>query len=209
MNYPTNPESTDSGNHSAVTARIPTRFGEFTARVFADKSSNREHLACVLGDLSGEEPVLVRVHSECLTGDVFGSQRCDCGQQLEMALEIIGAAGRGVLLYLRDHEGRGIGLRRKLLAYELQDAGHDTVEANLHQGAPIDARDYNIAAEMLNQLNVSSIRLLTNNPAKIEQLANLGIMVSERVPLETVPSQENIRYLQTKRDKLGHILSRL
>jgi len=209
MNDRINPEFTDRENHAAVTARIPTRFGEFTAQVFVDKSRNREHLACVLGDLSGEEPVLARVHSECITGDVLGSQRCDCGKQLEMAMEIIGTAGRGVLLYLRDHEGRGIGLRHKLLAYELQDAGHDTVEANLHQGVPIDARDYNIAAEMLSQLGVSTIRLLTNNPAKIEQLANLGIMVSERVPLETVPSQENIRYLQTKRDKLGHILSRL
>ena len=190
-------------------ARIPTQFGEFTVYAFTDGSSAREHLACVRGDLAGGEPVLTRVHSECLTGDVLGSQRCDCGIQLEMGLEQIGTAGRGVLLYLRNHEGRGIGLGHKLKAYELQDAGQDTVEANLHQGLPIDARDYYLAAAMLRHLEVGSIRLLTNNPAKIDQLSQYGIAVAERVPLETAPSPENLRYLKTKRDKLGHLLSSL
>ena len=190
-------------------ARIPTQFGEFTVYAFTDGASDREHLACVRGDLTGDEPVLARVHSECLTGDILGSQRCDCGTQLEMALELISSAGRGVLLYLRNHEGRGIGLGHKLKAYELQDAGQDTVEANLHQGLPVDARDYCIAAEMLHYLEVGSVRLLTNNPGKIDQLANYGVAVAERMPLETVPSPENLRYLKTKRDKLGHLLSSL
>ena len=193
-----------------ATARIPTRFGEFTAHAFvaADGAGDREHLACVLGDI-GDEPVLVRVHSECITGDVLGSQRCDCGAQLEMAMEIIGTAGRGVLLYLRNHEGRGIGLTHKLRAYELQDDGHDTVEANLHQGLPIDARDYAIAAQMLAHLGVRNVRLLTNNPAKLQSLAGMGISVSERVALQTLPSMENSDYLRTKRDKLGHLLGDL
>lgn len=202
-----------------ATARIPTRFGEFTAHAFvvADGIGDREHLACILGDIgseaseteAGDEPVLVRVHSECITGDVLGSQRCDCGAQLEMAMEIIGTAGRGVLLYLRNHEGRGIGLAHKLRAYELQDDGHDTVEANLHQGLPIDARDYAIAAQMLAHLGVRNVRLLTNNPAKLQSLADMGIAVSERVPLQTLPSMENSDYLRTKRDKLGHLLGDL
>ena len=198
-----------------ATARIPTRFGEFTAHAFvaADGASTREHLACLLGGgragQVGDEPVLVRVHSECITGDVLGSQRCDCGAQLEMAMEIIGTAGRGVLLYLRNHEGRGIGLTHKLRAYELQDDGHDTVEANLHQGLPIDSRDYAIAAQMLAHLGVRNVRLLTNNPAKLESLADMGISVSERVPLQTLPSMENSDYLRTKRDKLGHLLGDL
>lgn len=225
-----------------ATARIPTRFGEFTAHAFvvADGIGDREHLACILGDIGGDaseteagdepvlrvhseegsfgggragqvgsEPVLVRVHSECITGDVLGSQRCDCGAQLEMAMEIIGTAGRGVLLYLRNHEGRGIGLAHKLRAYELQDDGHDTVEANLHQGLPIDARDYAIAAQMLAHLGVRNVRLLTNNPAKLQSLADMGISVSERVPLQTLPSMENSDYLRTKRDKLGHLLGDL
>ena len=183
----------------------------------------REHLACVLGDIGdlelrgealdlsegatdiAQEPVLVRVHSECITGDVLGSQRCDCGAQLEMAMEIIGTAGKGVLLYLRDHEGRGIGLEHKLRAYELQDAGHDTVDANLHQGLPIDARDYAIAAQILAHLGVTKVRLLTNNPVKLQSLTDMGITVSERVPLQTLPSMENADYLRTKRDKLGHL----
>ncbi len=220
-------------------ARIPTQHGEFTAYAFANDGSARgqarEHLVCVWGDLAdgasgdgdiasgtsggaagdiadgeaGGEPVLVRVHSECITGDVLGSQRCDCGKQLDMAMEIIGTAGRGVLLYLRDHEGRGIGLRHKLQAYRLQDDGRDTVDANLHQGFPADARQYGVAAEILGQLGVSRIRLLTNNPSKIDQLSELGIEVLERVPLETVPSHENIDYLRAKRDRLGHLLSSL
>lgn len=208
-----------SAIRQVATARIPTRFGEFTAHAFvaADGAGDREHLACVLGDIggdaseteAGDEPVLARVHSECITGDVLGSQRCDCGAQLEMAMEIIGTAGRGVLLYLRNHEGRGIGLTHKLRAYELQDDGHDTVEANLHQGLPIDARDYAIAAQMLAHLGVRNVRLLTNNPAKLQSLADMGIAVSERVPLQTLPSMENSGYLRTKRDKLGHLLGDL
>ena len=204
------PADNASAIRQVATARIPTRFGEFTAHAFvaADGAGDREHLACVLGDIDGE-PVLVRVHSECITGDVLGSQRCDCGAQLEMAMEIIGTAGRGVLLYLRNHEGRGIGLTHKLRAYELQDDGHDTVEANLHQGLPIDARDYAIAAQMLAHLGVRNVRLLTNNPAKLQSLADMGIAVSERVPLQTLPSMENSDYLRTKRDKLGHLLGDL
>ena len=163
----------------------------------------------MLGEIKDDEPVLVRVHSECITGDVLGSQRCDCGAQLEMAMEIIGTAGSGVLLYLRDHEGRGIGLEHKLRAYELQDAGRDTVEANLLQGLPADARSYAIAAQMLAHLGVRKVRLLTNNPVKLQELADLGIEVTERVPLLTLPSEENIRYLRTKRDKLGHLLENL
>lgn len=193
-----------------ATGRIPTRFGEFAAQIFtAEAGESREHLACVLGEIKDNEPVLVRVHSECITGDVLGSQRCDCGAQLEMAMEIIGTAGRGVLLYLRDHEGRGIGLEHKLRAYEMQDAGRDTVEANLLQGLPADARSYAIAAQMLAHLGVRKVRLLTNNLVKLQELADLGIEVTERVPLLTLPSEENIRYLRTKRDKLGHLLENL
>lgn len=204
----------DSPDATAVrhvaTGRIPTRFGEFAAQIFtAEAGESREHLACVLGEIKDNEPVLVRVHSECITGDVLGSQRCDCGAQLEMAMEIIGTAGSGVLLYLRDHEGRGIGLEHKLRAYEMQDAGRDTVEANLLQGLPADARSYAIAAQMLSHLGVRQVRLLTNNPVKLQELADLGIEVTERVPLLTLPSEENIRYLRTKRDKLGHLLENL
>ena len=209
-----NLDAADSPDAAAVrhvaTGRIPTRFGEFAAHIFtAEAGDGREHLACVLGEINRSEPVLVRVHSECITGDVLGSQRCDCGAQLEMAMEIIGTAGSGVLLYLRDHEGRGIGLEHKLHAYELQDAGRDTVEANLHQGLPADARSYAISAQMLAHLGVGKVRLLTNNPVKLRDLADMGIEVTERVPLLTLPSEENIRYLRAKRDKLGHLLENL
>lgn len=213
----TSPANSDPASAKSITelpsARIPTRHGEFTAYAFANHGSAREHLVCVWGDISdgnlSSEPILVRVHSECITGDVLGSQRCDCGQQLDMAMEMIGTAGRGVLLYLRDHEGRGIGLQHKLQAYRLQDDGRDTVDANLHQGFPADARQYGVAADILGQLGVARIRLLTNNPSKIDQLSELGIEVLERVPLETVPSHENIDYLKAKRDRLGHLLSSL
>jgi 3,4-dihydroxy 2-butanone 4-phosphate synthase / GTP cyclohydrolase II len=166
-------------------------------------------LAIVCGDVRGHEDVLVRIHSECLTGDVFGSTRCDCGEQLRVALDRICDEGQGVLLYLLGHEGRGIGLMKKLRAYALQDAGWDTVEANHALGFPGDLRDYGMAAEILRDLGVSSIRLLTNNPAKAAGLAEHGIQIASREPIETSPRPENVRYLRTKRDKLGHLLTRL
>ncbi|MFT3871679.1 MAG: bifunctional 3,4-dihydroxy-2-butanone-4-phosphate synthase/GTP cyclohydrolase II [Nocardioides sp.] len=186
--------------------RLPTRFGDFTAygyRVTVDQS---EHIALVYGDLSGTEPVLTRVHSECLTGDVFESFRCDCGPQLGEALASVVEEGRGVVVYLRGHEGRGIGLVAKLQAYALQDAGRDTVDANLDLGLPADARHYGTATQILRDLGVSSVRLLTNNPDKTTSLADFGITVAERVPLTPRPNDHNLSYLQTKRDRMGHQL---
>ncbi len=186
--------------------RLPTRFGDFTAygyRVTVDQS---EHIALVYGDLSGPEPVLTRVHSECLTGDVFESFRCDCGPQLEEALARVVEEGRGVVVYLRGHEGRGIGLVAKLQAYALQDAGRDTVDANLDLGLPADARHYGTATQILRDLGVSSVRLLTNNPDKTTSLADFGVTVAERVPLTPRPNDHNLSYLQTKRDRMGHQL---
>jgi 3,4-dihydroxy 2-butanone 4-phosphate synthase/GTP cyclohydrolase II len=168
-----------------------------------------DHLAFVRGDVSGDEPVLVRVHSECLTGDVFGSRRCDCGSQLADALDAIDEAGRGVLVYLRGHEGRGIGLLHKLQAYQLQDGGADTVEANLNLGLPADARDYGTGAQILADLGVRTMRLLTNNPAKRAGLAGYGRRVIGRVPLPVQANPENLRYLRTKRDRMGHHLPEL
>ncbi len=157
------------------------------------------------GELPGPEPVLTRIHSECLTGDVLASQRCDCGAQLEQSMEMIAGAGRGVIVYLRQ-EGRGIGLFDKIRAYRLQDRGLDTVEANHQLGYPADARSYGVAREILADLGVGSIRLLTNNPAKLADLSNGGVHVAERVPLETTPGRSNRRYLKTKKEKLGHVL---
>ncbi len=190
----------------ATEARLPTRYGEFVSRVCVDAITNAHHVALMLGDVGNGEPVLTRIHSECLTGDVFGSLRCDCGLQLDRALQQIAAEGRGVLLYLRQ-EGRGIGLYNKIRAYALQDQGLDTVEANEHLGFPADARDYNVAAQMLEAINVRRLRLLTNNPKKLEALAGHGLEVTERVPLVIPPSAENRSYLATKRHKLGHMLS--
>lgn len=187
-------------------ARIPTRYGDFTAYVFESILDGVEHLAFVRGEIAGQENVLVRVHSECLTGDVFGSLRCDCGVQLDVALEQVAEDGRGVVVYLRGHEGRGIGLGHKLRAYSLQDTGRDTVEANEDLGLPVDSREYGIGSQILVDLGVTTMRLLTNNPAKYGGLEGYGLEIVERVGLRAMPNDENIAYLRTKRDKLGHLL---
>jgi 3,4-dihydroxy 2-butanone 4-phosphate synthase/GTP cyclohydrolase II len=189
--------------------RLPTRFGGFTAVGYRIAIDDSEHVALVYGDpaaLEGGEAVLCRVHSECLTGDVFGSSRCDCGPQLEEAMERIVANGSGVVVYLRGHEGRGIGLLAKLQAYQLQDGGRDTVDANLDLGLPADARHYGAATQILKDLGVRSVRLLTNNPAKTEGLEAYGIEVVERVGLTPHPNDHNLEYLRTKRDRMGHVL---
>jgi 3,4-dihydroxy 2-butanone 4-phosphate synthase/GTP cyclohydrolase II len=187
-------------------ARIPTAFGEFTAVGYESTLDGTQHLALVKGDVANAGGVLVRVHSECLTGDVFGSLRCDCGTQLHDALRQIAEAGEGVVLYFRGHEGRGIGLMHKLQAYALQEHGRDTVEANLDLGFPADARDYGIGAQILVDLGVTSMRLLTNNPAKRAGLEGYGLSILERVPLETTPTPENRAYLAAKVAKLGHLM---
>ncbi len=187
-------------------ARIPTRHGDFTAYVFASLLDGTEHLAFVRGEIAGTDDVLVRVHSECLTGDVFGSMRCDCGVQLDSALAQVARAGRGVVVYLRGHEGRGIGLGHKLRAYSLQDEGRDTVEANVELGFPADSREYGIGSQILVDLGVTTMRLMTNNPAKYGGLEGYGLEIVERVPLHVTPNHENISYLRAKQEKLGHIL---
>ncbi len=192
--------------HRVAATRLPTEFGEFTAIAYETSVESWTPLALVLGDVAGEIPVLVRMHSECLTGDVFHSHRCDCGDQLRTALEIIQAEGRGVLVYLRQ-EGRGIGLVNKLRAYELQDQGKDTVEANQILGFQPDPRDYGIGTQVLVDLGVKNLRLLTNNPKKRVGLESYGLHIVERVPIEVAPNDENRKYLSTKRDKLGHLLS--
>jgi 3,4-dihydroxy 2-butanone 4-phosphate synthase/GTP cyclohydrolase II len=202
--------------------RLPTRHGDFTAYGYRSRIDGSEHLALVYGDVvssgsSGStgstgstdlerEPVLTRVHSECLTGDVFGSQRCDCGPQLDEALERVVAAGRGVVVYLRGHEGRGIGLVAKLEAYALQDEGRDTVDANLDLGLPADSRHYGAASQVLRDLGITRVLLLTNNPDKSEALADFGVTVHAQVPLTPRPNPHNLRYLRTKRDRMGHTL---
>jgi 3,4-dihydroxy 2-butanone 4-phosphate synthase/GTP cyclohydrolase II len=193
-------------------ARVPLRPGEFTAVGYRSSYDEREHVAFVYGDLDGSggvapgEDVLVRVHSECLTGDVFGSLRCDCGPQLDAALAAVAAEGRGIVLYIRGHEGRGIGLLHKLQAYQLQDAGADTVDANLDLGLPADARDYGTGAQILVDLGVRTMRLLTNNPAKRAGLEGYGLKITGRVSLPTHVTAENVGYLRTKRDRMGHLL---
>src|SRR5579871_4571321 len=184
-------------------ARIPTEDGSFTAHVYESTLDGEQHLALVMGDVDGVPDVLVRVHSECLTGDVFGSLRCDCGDQLERAMSQIAQEGRGVVLYL-SQEGRGIGLLNKLRAYELQEKGLDTVDANLALGLPIDSRDYGVGYQILADLGLSSIRILTNNPRKIEGLEGFGLTVTEQVPIEAEPNFFNADYLRTKRERLGH-----
>jgi 3,4-dihydroxy 2-butanone 4-phosphate synthase / GTP cyclohydrolase II len=188
-----------------TTVRLPTAYGEFTAHAFRETLTGRLHVALVKGEVEGREDVLVRVHSECLTGDVFHSLRCDCGEQLEQALLRIGAEERGVLLYM-SQEGRGIGLLSKLRAYELQEAGRDTVEANVELGFPPDAREYGIGSQILADLGLSTIRILTNNPRKITGIEGFGLRVVEQLPIEVPPNAENRRYLETKRAKLGHRL---
>jgi 3,4-dihydroxy 2-butanone 4-phosphate synthase / GTP cyclohydrolase II len=187
-----------------ASANLPTRFGTFGVFVY-DSAEHKEHVALTLGMVDDGEPVLVRAHSECLTGDVFGSSRCDCGEQLDHSLRLLREEGRGVLLYLRQ-EGRGIGLANKISAYALQEQGLDTVEANHALGLPEDVRDYRVAAEMLLDLGVRRARLLTNNPAKVEGLGHHGVEVVERLPLRISPNPSNLGYLRTKREKLGHLL---
>jgi 3,4-dihydroxy 2-butanone 4-phosphate synthase/GTP cyclohydrolase II len=188
-----------------ASVRLPTEYGEFTAVAFRERLTGKTHVALVKGDVTRRENVLVRVHSECLTGDVFHSLRCDCGEQLEQALSQIEEEGSGVLLYMAQ-EGRGIGLLNKLRAYELQEQGLDTVEANLELGFPADARDYGIGNQILAELGLTTIRILTNNPKKLTGIDGFGLTVVEQVPIEVAPHTENRRYLATKRAKLGHRL---
>jgi GTP cyclohydrolase II len=189
-----------------TTARIPTGKGEFQLCLYANDCDRKEHLALVMGEVSSRRDVLVRVHSECFTGDVLGSRRCDCGEQLEQAMALIAEAGAGVIVYLRQ-EGRGIGLFDKLLAYNLQDSGLDTVDANLALGHEADERDYTIAAGILQDLGIESVRLLTNNLLKVEALRQLGIPVAERVPLQVRANPDNLAYLQTKARRMNHLLN--
>lgn len=189
-----------------VEVRMPTDYGEFRAVAYTNDVDNKEHVALVKGEIHGDEPVLVRVHSECLTGDVFHSHRCDCGPQFEAALRQIEEAGRGVLLYMRQ-EGRGIGLINKLKAYKLQEQGFDTVDANLKLGFPADLRDYGIGAQILKDLGIRQIRLMTNNPRKIKGLEGYGLEVVERVPIQMKENEDNTKYLHTKQAKLGHMLT--
>jgi 3,4-dihydroxy 2-butanone 4-phosphate synthase/GTP cyclohydrolase II len=189
-----------------ATATIPTSWGEFRTYAYESVVDGRTHVALVLGEIGDGADVMTRVHSECLTGDVFGSLRCDCGSQLERAFELIGKEGRGVVLYIRGHEGRAIGLTHKLRAYELQDQGRDTVEANIELGFAADQREYGIGAQILTDLGVRTMRLLTNNPDKRAGLEGHGLSIVERIPLETEPTPHNIGYLRTKAEKLGHLL---
>jgi 3,4-dihydroxy 2-butanone 4-phosphate synthase/GTP cyclohydrolase II len=187
-------------------SELPTRFGQFTAIGYRTLIDTKEHVALVMGDVSGEEPVLVRVHDQCVTGDVFGSLRCDCGEQLEQAMRRVAEAGRGAIVYM-DQEGRGIGLHNKIRAYNLQDAGLDTVEANVALGLPVDSREYGVGMQILLDLGIRRLRLMTNNPTKRSGLEGFGLEVVERVPLEVTPNPHNLRYLKTKREKMGHLLA--
>lgn len=190
-------------------AKMPTAFGEFECHAYQSTIDHQEYVAFVKGDISGKEDVLVRVHSQCLTGDVFQSARCDCGPQLRQAMEKIQEAGEGVVLYIMGHEGRGIGLTHKIRAYKLQDQGHDTVDANRKLGFAPDLRDYGIGAQVLADLGITSMRLMTNSPQKFAGIEGYGLSITDRVPLETSPTEQNIAYLRTKRDRLGHLLEGL
>ena len=192
-----------------VEVRLPTEYGEFKAILYRYTIDGSEHLAIVKGDVSGQEDVLVRVHSECLTGDVFHSLRCDCGNQLAQALRMIEKEGRGVLVYILGHEGRGIGLTNKLMAYKLQEEGKDTVEANEALGFPPDLRDYGIGAQILVDLGITSMRLMTNNPRKIIGLEGYGLTVTERVPIVTCVAEEGVEYLRAKKEKLNHLIEEI
>jgi GTP cyclohydrolase II len=189
-----------------VQTRIPTKHGEFTLYYYTNSSDEKEHIAFVKGQVAQQDNVPVRIHSECFTGDVLGSRRCDCGEQLDMALNIINQAGLGVLIYLRQ-EGRGIGLLKKLQAYNLQDQGLDTVDANIHLGHLADERQYDIAALILQDLNIHSIQLITNNPQKIDELVKLGTLVKQRIAIETHIHDDNLDYLKTKAERMHHMLS--
>ncbi|XP_050367661.1 monofunctional riboflavin biosynthesis protein RIBA 3, chloroplastic isoform X2 [Argentina anserina] len=186
-------------------SRLPTKWGLFQAYCYRSKLDGTEHIAVVKGSIGNGEDVIVRVHSECLTGDIFGSGRCDCGNQLELAMQLIEQAGRGAVVYLRGHEGRGIGLGHKLQAYNLQDQGHDTVQANIELGLAVDAREYGIGAQILRDIGVRTMRLMTNNPAKFSGLKGYGLAVIGRVPVMTPITEENKKYLETKRTKMGHV----
>ena len=187
---------------------MPTIYGDFTSHVFRD-FDGQEHVALVFGHIMGADPVLVRVHSECLTGDILASMRCDCGSQLHSALEAIAKEGAGVLVYLRGHEGRGIGIGHKIAAYSLQDDGHDTVDANLELGLPVDSREYGIGAQILVELGVTKMRLITNNPKKIGGLSGYGLEIVERVSSLDGANPENLAYLRTKQQRLGHLIEGL
>jgi 3,4-dihydroxy 2-butanone 4-phosphate synthase / GTP cyclohydrolase II len=190
-------------------ARVPTEYGDFTCYAYESVIDGETHLAFVHGAVQGADNVLVRVHSECLTGDVFGSLRCDCGPQLSAAMQKIALEGLGVVVYLRGHEGRGIGIGHKLRAYNLQEQGRDTVDANLELGLPVDSREYGIGSQILVDLGITTMRVMTNNPAKYGGLEGFGLEIVERVPLESTPTAENIAYLRTKRDRMGHLLEGL
>lgn len=190
-----------------VEATIPTRHGEFKAIGYRSLVDGREHLAVVRGNIGDGKDILVRVHSECLTGDVFGSERCDCGEQIDLAMAKIAEENRGVILYIRGHEGRGIGLLNKLAAYDLQDQGLDTVDANVKLGLPVDARDYGVGSNILYDLGVRTMRLLTNNPTKRAGITGYGLEILDQIPLETTRNEHNDRYLETKRTRLGHLLA--
>ncbi len=200
------PQSVEAVEHFAA-ARVPTSYGSFVAHAYRSVADGEEHIAYVMGDVAGAEPPLVRLHSECLTGDILSSLRCDCGQQLRAALHRITEEGRGVLVYLRGHEGRGIGIGHKIRAYALQDGGLDTVEANEVQGLPIDSRSYGVGAGILVDLGVTAVRLMTNNPRKLDGLEGFELKIAERIPIEVESNPENVRYLKTKRDRLGHRLT--
>ena len=188
-------------------ARVPTSYGSFVAHAYRSVADGEEHIAYVMGEVDGGAPPLVRMHSECLTGDLLSSLRCDCGQQLRAALAMIAEEGRGVLVYLRGHEGRGIGIGHKIRAYALQDVGLDTVEANEAQGLPIDSRTYGVGASILADLGITEMRLMTNNPMKLDSLEDFNLKITERIPIEIESNPENMRYLRTKRDRLGHTLT--
>ena len=190
-------------------AKLPTEFGEFRGVVFESVLDGEQHIALVRGEVDALDNVLVRVHSECLTGDAFGSLRCDCGPQLHAALSLVADEGAGVVVYLRGHEGRGIGLGHKIRAYALQEDGKDTVDANLELGLPVDSREYGIGAQILVDLGITSMRLMTNNPTKYGGLEGFGLNITERVPLESRPTSHNIDYLRTKRERMGHLLEGL
>jgi len=201
--------NTDSLVEMVAEANLPTRWGDFSIQAFVDHIQQETHIALSQGDLTGDEAILVRVHSQCLTGDTFASLRCDCGKQLQSAMEMISQAKKGVLLYLLNQEGRGIGLINKIKAYKLQEAGLDTVQANVRLGFKADQRDYGIGAQILRHLGLKKLKLITNNPAKYIALAGYGLEISERIPLEIMPNKENLAYMKTKKEKMGHLLSKL